>query len=155
MLALRCVRASLLSFAVGCAVACGDDDAAPAIADTPAQAADALMRSLSFDGAKLRRGDLPKSTDTVTLGLAGDLEQLEPGGAGLLPIEVENPDDADNPSEFVLLQFEDQTDHLAIPVDQSVDGAGDVNLGFELDDSVCDELCAKRFTIGMVCAVEL
>jgi len=156
MPALRLVRASLLSIVVAGAAACGDDDGATShAADTPAQAADALMRSLSFDGAELRRGKLPKSTDTVKLGLAEQLEQLAPGSAGLLPIEVDNPDEADNPEHFVLLQFEEQQDHLAVPVEQSVDGAGDLNLGFDLDDGVCEQLCAKRFTIGMFCAVEL
>lgn len=148
-------RACAVLVALCLGVACGDDDAATPTADTADKAADALMRSLAFDGARVRRGELPTSTDTVTLGLAAQLAELEPGAASLLPLEVQNPEAAENPEEFVLLQFEGRDDHLAVPVQSGVDGPGDLNLGFSVDDEVCSALCARRFDLGMLCALEL
>jgi len=134
---------------------CGDDDGAGG-ADPNTAAVNSLLNSLHFAGGVERLGRIPPTTDSkVRLDDAQSSALLEPGAAGLLPFLEDNPNAPEDPSAAVLMQFGDEPRHIEVPTSESVAGKGDINLAFDLDTGVCDELCNRRYTIAMQAAIKL
>jgi len=156
MMSGRAPVATALAVTLLLACSSGGDEKPAATGSSSAKAADALMRSLAFEGGKVRAGDMPvASDDTVRLSEAGSVEHLLPGTAGLLPFDEMRPDAGGSAATTVLLQFEDEHSHVAVPVDASVAGPGDLNLAFDLGDDVCDMLCKQSFTVKLAAALQL
>jgi hypothetical protein len=73
----------------------------------------------------------------------------------IMPLNVQNPDDATNPTKSVLMQFKGAADHLTVPPSSSTTGPGDLNLELLVDTDVCKDLCNRAFTIALEEAVLL
>src|SRR6476659_7806521 len=88
--------------------ACGDDDSGDdgPSADAPGtdKVSEALTTGIEFDRGLLVKGSIPDaSAQTVTLAQDDDVVRLKPGEASLMAIDVDNPDEADDPVEATLL----------------------------------------------------
>jgi hypothetical protein len=151
---MRAQRFWLIGSMVAVALtACGDDDTAAS--DPETQAAMALSRAMHFTGGELRDGAMGLATeDRVELVLESE-QVVHPGEAGLMPLEVDNPIEDDNAGAAVLMQFADADQHVRVPTKKSVDGPGDLNFEFSIDDSVCNGLCATTIDVPITLALEL
>lgn len=142
-----------LSLAMATA-ACGDDDDVAA-GDPETQAAEALSRAMHFTGAELRDGAMGIATEDQVEVLLASEQVVHPGEAGLMPLEVDNPIADDKAEQAVLMQFGDVDQHVRVATKKSVNGPGDLNFEFSLDDAVCNGLCATTIEVGVTLALEL
>jgi hypothetical protein len=139
-----------------CAACSGSSGASKlAVADTPTAAAEALMRSSTISGAKVARGGLPDSSNQVAMLLPQATDPLEPGSSTLMPFNLDNADEATNPSKAVLMQFQGATSHLEVPRASSTDGPAELNLDLSVGSDVCKDLCNRVFTIAVEEALKL
>jgi hypothetical protein len=141
----------VLAFACG-----GEDDRDPREPTAAPTVADALTRGLRFVAGTVQLGDIASSSNgTVTLSPPSGTVMLAPGRPSLLPLEIESSDESDA-VEAVLLQFEDAEDHIEVDEERDLSATPtEVSLDFDVDDAVCDGLCARVFQITMVQAVRL
>lgn len=133
----------------------GDDDADDGGKSKRETLAEALTRGVKFDGGVVKLGALPKpDAGGERVSLVPDIARLliEPGGASLMPMSVDNPDQEEHPLESTLLQFEDSDSHIEIPIgSHGNSSAGDptsveIEHPFEVESDICDQLCNRRFT---------
>jgi hypothetical protein len=151
------VRLGILVLVCSTAWACGDDDDAPLGGDEQhaRAAAEALARAMHFVGGELRDGAMElASEDRVEVLLAAE-QVMTPGRAGIMALGVDNPIADDEPARATLMQFGEVDQHVRVPTDESVDGEGDLNFEFELDDDVCEDLCAGLIEVPITIALEL
>jgi len=133
---------------------CGDDDDAPG-GDDESRVAEALARAMHFSGGELRDGAMElASEERVEVVLATD-QVMRPGRAGIMALDVDNPVADDKPAQATLMQFGEVEQHVRVPTDESVDGAGDLNFEFQLDDDACEGLCAALIEVPITVALEL
>jgi YD repeat-containing protein len=151
------LRGSLSMFFLASSVAgCGETVPKDGSKDEVAEAAAALVRSLSFAGGSLRDGALP-STDAnaVTLeALESDLV-MKPGQPGIMALAPDNPDEADDPVTITLLQFAlAKKKHFEI--ERPSDGEdGQIAHAFSLEDDVCASLCNREFRLEVHAKLKL
>ncbi|HMI90178.1 MAG TPA: LDL receptor domain-containing protein [Polyangiales bacterium] len=149
-------RLGILALVCLTAWGCGDDDDAPGGGDDQhARAAEALARAMHFSGGELVDGAMElASEDRVEVVLAAD-QVMQPGRGGIMALDVDNPIAEDKPPRASLMQFGDVEQHVRVPTSESVDGAGDLNFEFELDEDACNGLCAELIEVPIVVALEL
>ena len=125
---------------------------------------EALTSKVEFKGGLLVEGSIPDtSNEKVMLRQSEDKVRLKPGATSLMALEVENPDEADDPVESTLLQFEESDDHIEVARSSASDAGTDagmsdpshLELNFEVGDNVCEGLCNTIFEIEMKQAVKL
>lgn len=142
---------------------CGDDadtdgDKGSKAPDT-AQVSEALITGVSFKSGELVKGSIPAvSAQTVMLAQDDDVVRLLPGEAALMALEVENPDEGDDPVESILLQFEESDDHIEVTRETPDGGAADpshIEIGFDVSDAICERLCNLIYEVSMNQAVKL
>jgi hypothetical protein len=148
----RIVLLSLVLYSTSCSG--GGSKSIPS-ADTPSAAAQALMRSLVIAGGKVKRGGLPDASNQIAMLLPLATDPLVPGGSTLMPLDVNNPDEASNPGQSVLMQFEGASDHFDVPVAASTDGPAQLDFQLSTKPDACKDLCNKTFTIAMQEALAL
>ena len=145
------------------AVACGDDDPAEdgnSDERTAKVVAASLTSNVTFENGVVTLGAIPDpSAESVKLSQENQSSSLAPGDSEILALEVDNPDQDEDPVAATLLQFEDDEDHhIEVPFSDENDagmGADGISIPFKVDSNVCDKLCNKRFTINLIQAVKL
>jgi hypothetical protein len=125
------------------------------IADNPRAAAQALMRSVTLAGGKVQKGGLPATSNDLVKLLPQASDPVEPGATTIMSLDVDNPDDVQNPGKAVLMQFDGASDHLETPVSSSQSGAGDLNFELLVGDDVCTDLCNHSFNVTLQMALAL
>ncbi|HEX7480661.1 MAG TPA: hypothetical protein VF331_22865, partial [Polyangiales bacterium] len=86
---------------------------------TNSAAAQALTKALSFVGGTLESGAVPNADATDVSLLPGSEQTVQPGDTALLGFDVDNPNEASDPASFALIQFEDQTQHFQVKMDDT------------------------------------
>jgi len=142
----------------GMAISCGDDSGASPAEDegaTRRRVAEALTAGIDFEGGIPVLEPMPETTDEDLVVEQDDAPiDLEPGVASLLPFTIEN-DDEEDPVVATLLQFEDGDEDEHIEVDLELeDGATMAEIMLDVDDSVCDTLCADNFAVKLIQALK-
>jgi hypothetical protein len=141
----------------------GKQDAAPN-EKTSKAVAEALTTGAKFDGGLIKSGLIPKATaDEVEISEDDPPLELSPGDSALMSLDVENPDEADDPVMATLVQFEGSDDHVEVAIGDADAGvpdggageSGQVQTSFTLNDDVCETFCNKKFTIKMFQAIKL
>jgi hypothetical protein len=132
-----------------CALAIGCTDAEP----TRQQSFGAtLMDSLRFRAGEMIQGSLPRPTASgIALLARGPTVAILPSARELLPLEVHDPDQRQVVA--TLIQFEDATAYVRVPLDQ----AGRVTLienEINATDDLCAGLCNAIFSVTLTEAVE-
>jgi hypothetical protein len=119
-------RGLLLS---GALLACSGGAAAPKKASgvSAKAVAQALMRSVMLKGGSVGQGGLPPVSYPAVLLMPLAVDPIQPGDATIMPLDFDNPDEADNPADRMLMQFVGASDHLESPVSASMSGPGDLN----------------------------
>lgn len=142
-------------------VGCKDDDSSPTDASSATAAAEALTKAVSFENGELVEGLMPPGTesDPTLLPLPGD--PVGPGDTALMSFDLDPGGSGD---VVALIQFTGATDHFSVDAssgsdagaaDGGVGSGGHVELKFTIDESVCENLCAKKYEIKVKQAVKL
>jgi hypothetical protein len=140
---------------------CGDDDDGSGSNDdrTAKVVAASLTSNVRFAEGTVELGDIPAtSASSVSLRQEDQVLSLAPNTAQIMALEVENPDEDEDPVTATLMQFEgDDENHIEVPKKTGGDaGAADeISLMFTVNDDVCAELCNDTFEITMIQAVKL
>jgi hypothetical protein len=140
---------------MACAACTGSGRTPVTVGDSPQAAGQALMRSVTLAGAKAKHGGLPAAGNQQVTLLPQATDPIEPGGSTLLPLNVDNPDEAQNPAASVLMQFEGATDYLEVPLSASASGSADLNFEILVGSDVCNDLCNRKFAIALAEALVL
>jgi hypothetical protein len=145
---------------------CGDDDddgAGSSAARTAKVVAASLTSNVVFADGVVEVGDIPATSESaVSLRQEDQVLTLAPMATQILALEVDNPDEEDDPVTATLMQFEGDDDdkkHIEVPKKSGsgTDGgaASEINIDFTVGDDVCEKLCNDTFTISMIQAVKL
>jgi hypothetical protein len=142
---------------------CGDDDADDgdkgSSAPDTTQVSEALTEGVDFENGLLVKGSIPPvSAQTVMLAQDDDVLRLVPGETSLMALEVDNPEESEDPVESTLLQFEESDDHVEVTRDAPDGGAADpsqIQISFDVADDICEGLCNLIYEISMNQAVKL
>ncbi|MFI5306312.1 MAG: LDL receptor domain-containing protein [Polyangiales bacterium] len=149
------LRFAMLSLIL-CSSACsGGGRTSLPTADSASAAAQALMRSLVVAGGKVKPGGLPDASNQIAMLLPQATDPLVPGGSTLMPLDVDNADEATNPAQSVLMQFDGASDHFDVPVSASSSGPAHLDFQLSTKPDACKDLCNKTFTIAMQEALTL
>jgi hypothetical protein len=138
----------------GMAVSCGDDSGASPEEDegaTRRRVAEALSAGIDFEGGIPVLEPMPETTDEDLVVQQDDAPiELDPGQVTLLPFEIDNPEE-DDPVVATLLQFEDgeEDEHVEVAIDEDT-----TMIELDVDDSVCDTLCADNFAVKLIQALK-
>jgi hypothetical protein len=137
-------------------VACGGDNNGGSSDGDSQAVANALTENIRFRGGVLRRGGIPEpEADTVRLTQDENRVRIRPGQHVLMSLGIDNPEEDDDPAGATLLQFESASDHTEIEPGDAGTGSGDREVEFDVEDTVCEALCNKSFTVRMFQAVKL
>lgn len=137
-------------------LACGDSSDGGGEETSKASAAERLTELMHFEGGTVRSGKIQEPTNrTVMLSASKGTVTLDPDQpASILALDVDNSDE--EPVSAFLLQFGDEDSH--VEVDKEVEPSAaptEVELSFEIDDTICDELCATTFEVKVKQAAKL
>jgi hypothetical protein len=144
-------RLCLLAVLAGCPLlACTESPSDDG--DEPNEgAAEAIATAISFRDADIVQGELPAATDPrVTILPLEPTLVLEPGGATIMSLEVNDPDD--RPVKATLMQLEDEDHHYRR--EQEGGGSAPTNQ-IELEEELCAGRCDTAFVVLLREAVEL
>lgn len=150
------LMAAALVVLTGMAISCGDDSGASPEEDegaTRRRVAEALTAGIDFEGGIPVLEPMPDPTDEDLVVEQDDAPiELDPGLPSLLPFSIENNDEED-PVVATLLQFEDAEDneHVKVEIEE---GATMAEIMLDVDDSVCDTLCADSFAVKLIQALK-
>jgi hypothetical protein len=135
---------------VGAFVACSGSSGAKKASGVGSKAvAQALMRSVMLKGGSLKQGGLPPVSYPAVLLMPLAVDPIQPGDTTIMPLDFDNPDEADNPADRMLMQFVGASDHLESPVSASKSGSGDLNFELLVGDDVCTDLCNRKFDVKL------
>jgi len=133
--------------------------------------AETLMASIDFEGGTVIAGALPLTTaDDVVIEPLVETVIMSPGASSIMGIEVDNPEESDDPVVATLVQFQGARDYVEVVARNKVpatardgSGAGDSDAGapaaattrsridneFSVASDVCDRLCDKLHAIDL------
>jgi len=139
----------------GMAISCGDDSGAPTDdeGETRRRVVEALTEGVDFEDGITRLEPMPDTTDEDLVVDQDDAPiALNPGLPSLLPFDIENSDE-DDPVVATLLQFEDgdEDEHIEVELEE---GATMAEVELNVDDSICDRLCADSFAVKLIQALK-
>jgi hypothetical protein len=127
--------------------------------------AEALTSGAKFDGGLIKSGLIPKATaEDVDITQDDPPLELAPGDSALMSLNVENPEQDDDPVVATLIQFDGSDDHVEVGVGDAdggvadggvADASGSIETSFQLDGDVCKSFCNKKFAVKMFQAVKL
>ncbi len=146
------------------AAACGGDGGDGGGSGSEGSLAEALTTGVEFENGVLRSRLMPESDDggeRVRLAFESATLRLQPGQESTMTLDVENPDEDDQPLASLLLQFEGSKSHIEVPRGDNVSGAdagaGDlhVELPFSVAADICEQLCDRRHASVLIMAVTL
>jgi hypothetical protein len=139
--------------AVGCLVACGDDEGADPNAANRA-AAIALAKVVTFDSGTRVAGLLPDTTVPSVL-LTGSDAVATPGMATLLDFEADLP--SGESAAVALLEFDGADDHFELLVDNPTVVGTQVTFSAMMMTplNACDTLCNTEFDLQLAQALKL
>jgi hypothetical protein len=120
------------------------------------QAADDLNQGANFTGGQQVSGQLPEATATeVTVTPAGERSiSVTPGETVTLELDVDNPNQADDPVTTILVRFGDADQYFEIDK-MSSQGEGRVVNTLSVASDVCDGLCDTTHTVTVFEAAKL
>jgi hypothetical protein len=128
--------------------------------------AEALTTGIAFEHGLLKQGAIPDPTATK-VDLTPDTEtlMLKPGGGELMSLEVDNPDEATDAVQALLVQFEADDRHIEVPRgtpdagtpsgDAGANGRVTLEGSFTVDPGVCKNLCNQTTQVKMFLAAML
>jgi len=138
----------------GCFNAVADPDGASA--DEARAVAEALTRKVAFDNGNLREGSMPDANASdVRLYPLEETPSMSPGDVSLMALDVDNPDEVDDPVEATLVQFgRAARDHVEVgrgnKSAEPVSGEQPrLENRFTVDDDICETLCNKRHAVKL------
>jgi hypothetical protein len=150
--------------ALVCAAGCSSSGKKTANQGDSKAVAEALSAGITIEHGRKLSGVIPKTTAKDVDVTQDDAPlTLAPSGDGLMSLDADNPDEADDPVEAMLLQFEDSSDHFEADVDATGDGGvADGGTGtkhyevhFSVTDGICKNFCKGEFDGVMVQALKL
>jgi hypothetical protein len=145
---------ALCAGSMGCFEAAATPDAG---LDEAQAVAEALTRKVEFENGTLLEGFLPDETaPEVELFPLEETLLMAPGDTSLMALDVDNPDEADDPLEATLVQFgEAVADHVEVARaskggEPPVQGERSrLENRFSVQADICDLLCNKRYTVKL------
>jgi len=156
---------------VGCGGGSTNNASGSGAAAVSKAVAEALTNAVSIPNALLKMGALPAaSADQVSVTQNDPPLSMQPGGATIMSLDVDNPDESTDPVESSLVQFSDSDSHFEVPRDSGSGDAGSTKgdagtpdaqgvahlmNDLMLDSGVCDNLCNQKFQLKMFQAVVL
>jgi len=149
---MRIALALLFVCLLGCSG--GGGNKLPA-ADTPSAAAQALMRSLVIAGGQVKHGGLPDASNQIATLIPQATDPMVPGNSTLMPLDMDNPEQATNPGQSLLMQLQGASDHFEVPVTASTDGPSQLDFQLTTKADACKDLCNKLFTVALTEAMQM
>jgi hypothetical protein len=154
---LRCLGWGLAVLGLAGGAGCGDSEPTPEdpVRTATLTAAQALVRALSFPDAEVElvgfsMGEPSLDAQLVPLDSSVRIVPAAPE-AQVMGFEF---DAGEAPVEFLLMQFGETRQHFKITAPEDTTATG-VQVGYEVADDACEELCARPYLLQLYSALEL